>query len=243
VTRERVKLDGNDKDNIRAKVSAPFFKLAKKIDGETTKKLALRVFREDVVPELKEVQSRFPEFWNRLNNGPYFTYETPQEPRVSRYRYYAPNRQSGTVKVPSDILRLIGGKIPELTGITVQHEYNGSTDPVITQELMKSKARPEDKEKVEKAQTLREKGARVAELLNDFLKVFTMPEQVPYSLPQLNYFMSRMDFRKRNRWESKPPMKVQKRPRVVSAPSDELRQLVMEATMLHQSLGKEMEDD
>lgn len=238
-----MKLDGNDKDNIRAKVAEPFFKLAKKIDGETTRKLALRVFREEVVPGLQEVYIRFPEFWAKLNSAGYFTYETPQEPRLSRYRYYTPNRTSGTVKVPSDVLRVIGGKIPELNGITVQHEYNSSSEPVISQERMKSKARPEDKEKVEKAQTLRAKGARVAELLNDFLKVFTMPEQVPYSLPQLNYFMSRMDFRKRNRWESKPPMKTQKRPRVVSAPSNELRQLVMEATMLHQSLGKEMEDD
>ncbi len=238
-----MKLDNHDKDNIVGAVAQPFFKLANKIDGQTTKKLALRAFREDVVPGLVRVYQDYPEFWKRLEDAHYFVYETPEQPQVTRYRYYQPRRTSGSVKVPHEVLTKMGGTFPQLDGISVVHEYNGHQSPVITQEMMKSKAEEEDRVVVEKAHTLREKGARVGVLLKEFLKVFTMPEQVPYSLPQLNYFLSRLDFRKRNRWESKPPMKVQKRPRVVNAPSDELRQLVMEATMLHQSLGKEMEDD
>ena len=220
-------------------VARPFFKLGNKIDGETTVKLARKVFMDEVVPGLVEVHKMFPDFWNRLDKAMHFVYETPPAPPApSRYRYHTATQRGGTIQIPPNVVTLLG-QVPALSGITVANEYQAPTTGfVITQELMKSKATEADATVVSKAHSLRVKGEKVGVELKAFLNAFTMPEQIPYSLPQLNYFMQRLDFRKRSRWESKPPMKTQKRPRVVVAPTDELRQLVMEAMMLHQALPK-----
>ena len=235
-----MKLDTYDKENIRGAVSRPFFNLAKKIDGKTTKKLAVKVFREDVVPGLLQVRDMFPDFWSRLDPATHFIYETPKETKMRRYRFSYHNAvDSQTIEIPPDIKEL---GIPELNGITSSRYARGSGEPLVTQELMKAKASEEDRETIQKAFDLRAKGEKVAELLQIFLEPFTMPEQVPYSLPQLNYFMQQIDFRKRNKWTDKPPMMVQKRPRVTVPPPTELRQLVVEATMLAQAMPQGEED-
>jgi len=234
-----MKLDDYDKENIGGKVAKPFFDLAKKIDGRTTNQLALRVFKEEVVPPLLKVKEAFPEFWGRLTEAKGFYFETHTEPVTRRSRYYASHysRDKAGVLEISDLLKR--HRIPVLVGITSETVYGSCKSPEVTQERMQAIATPEERLTIQKSHDLREKGARVQELLGDFLKTFTMPEQVPYSLPQLNYFMQKMDFRKRNRWNDRPPMPSQKRPRVVVAPSAELRQLVMESMLLHQAIPAE----
>jgi hypothetical protein len=236
-----VKLDQFDKQNIQGVVAQPFFVLAKKIDGKTTKKLALKVFREDIVPAFVKVRELFPDFWGRLDPASYFVYEIPPTPPIHTGRYYASNRADNTMEIPADLKELA---IPCLNGITKANSYGSRHGSVeVTQERMRAKASDADRETIQKAHDLRVKGSRVKELLEQFLQDFTMPEQIPYSLPQLNYFMQELDFRKRNRYSTKPAMAAQKRPKVVVVPPAELRQLVVEATLLHQSMKKEIEEE
>lgn len=237
-----MKLYSEDKEEIVSAASEPFFKLAKQIDGKTSKKLALKVFREEVVPELERMRAGFP-FWQRLPLAGQFLYESPKQPQRRTRYYHSNSRRDGVMDIPKDVKDSI--HVPTLEGITTQHSWSGGKEHTyITQEKMNAGAmKGAQTETLEKSSTLRTKGERVAVLLQEFLKDFTMPEQIPYSLPQLTYFLKQLDFRKRGRWTDKPPLKSQKRPRVIVTPTDELRTLIMEATILHQSLSKNGEVD
>lgn len=235
-----MKLNEYDKQNIGAAVAEPFSKLAEHIDGSTTTKLAMRVFEKEVAPSLEELRMFNKDLFDRLPRGQYLTYESPKRPPTAgRYRSY---RTSGNkvIQFPDRICKTFGTSqrngVPLMEGIVIHNNWdNSSGEPVVTQAKMTACAKESEIETVTKAHGLRRKAVRSAELIKVFLVDFTMPEQIPYSLPQLSYFLSRLDFRKRNTWGTKPPMKTQKRPKVVVVPSDELRQLVMEATMLAES--------
>jgi hypothetical protein len=219
-----------DKRNIVDKVKAPFFALAGKNEGSLGQKAALRVFKEKYHPTLKSMEEQYKEIYSRLIGAMFLEFES-----LSGDVAY--------VKLPTGL-----GKIPFMDGISSNNDWHrgkaGNT--VITRQEIAAALKLEETETFQRSQLLLEKGKKVEELLNEWLKPFTMPEQLQFSLPQLGYFLNQIDFRKRRNWavEGKPPLQSQRRPRVINVPSDELRTLVSEATILAQSsLMKEIDNE
>ena len=213
-------LDQRDKRNLTEKIKDPFLRLASRNEGSLGKKACLRVFKESHLPTLRSMELQYKEIYDRLYKAGFIEFESL-------------DGKTQFVKIPTGL-----GAFPMMDGLTSNSDWHSraATGLLITRKEISEALKDEEKETFAKSQLLIEKARRVELLLTEWLKPFTMPEQLQFSLPQIGYFVNVIDFRKRRSWGMpKPPVQTQRRPRVVNVPSDELKGLVAEAAMLAQS--------
>lgn len=213
-------LSFGDKRNLTQMVAQPFLKLAAHNEGSLARKASIRVFKEKYQPILKSMEEQYAEIYHRLADAQFIEYQ-------------GLNGETAFTKIPQ-----AWGKLPFLKDITSTSDWHsGQASCLILREDIAEALKEDEKETFEKSTFLMKKSQQITELMTEWLKPFTMPEQLQFSLPQLGYFLGKMDFRKRRSWadNEKPAMKTQRRPRVINVPPDELRALVMEATILDQS--------
>ena len=226
-----MRLDPSDKAKICDVVSAPFERLSETLTKGILKPAAIKVFREKWQPLLEQMRAQFPTLWNGLEMGNYLQYEDPSKKTAPWC--------TSTCSVAE-----LNEKWPRITGVIRNTPYPGEDSKISLKEMQEFLSEAA-REKSQKAEELLAKARNVEKLLGEWLKPFSKPEQLQFSMPVLGYFLQKMDFRKRGKWSQPepPPLATQRRPRIVNVPSEELRILVSESAILAQSGGLPKEEE
>jgi len=165
-----------DRSNIIESVKLEFGVLAKGLEENAERQIAMSAFRKRLLPMVEEM--RGTKLFDKLPRAKFF------------------KACNETFSIPTD-----AGIVPQLEGLTAESRYSfgyAAHGMGSAQELAEY-ANDENRDKVEKAGKLRVKSSRVEELLAEFLEKFTHADQVPFSLPEVHQFIPRVRCQKRPR--------------------------------------------